>query len=268
MSFSEWKYAFSSVIGTSHVKSGKPCQDSSICDVIQQDNGIPALVAVVSDGAGSAKYSDIGSSLACSLFINEIETFFAKGNKVENLSKKWSLHWLEKFQAQISTKAKEASCSSREFSCTLLVAVITDDAAAFIQIGDGAIIIANESEPDIYNWVFWPMNGEYENTTFFATEKQASERLEFDLHIGRIYELAIISDGLQRLALHYQTQSVHNPFFLTFFFALRELNKGTSKKYTKALSDFLNSNQVNERTDDDKSLILATRRSVPSVMND
>jgi hypothetical protein len=65
---------------------------------------------------------------------------------------------------------------------------------------------------------------------------------------------------LQRLALVYESKSAHNPFFLPMFSVLRKTAPDNLDSLSDQLAKFLNSPEVNERTDDDKSLILATRR--------
>ena len=55
-----WRVASASARGTSHIKTGKPCQDSVYHSVTSGG----ALIAAVSDGAGSAARSEIGSALA------------------------------------------------------------------------------------------------------------------------------------------------------------------------------------------------------------
>ena len=109
-------------------------------------------------------------------------------------------------------------------------------------------------------WEFWPQQGEYENTTYFATQKSAKTFLQHRLYVDRFFEeVAVFTDGLQRLALHYQTQTAYAPFFRPFFSVLRRLETEHDDRYDESLHAFLNSNRVNERTDDDKTLILATR---------
>ena len=72
-------------------------------------------------------------------------------------------------------------------------------------------------------------------------------------------ELALLTDGLQMLALRFADKSVHGPFFLPMFQALRAAESASALQ--TPLRDFLNSPAVNRRTDDDKTLILATRHS-------
>ncbi len=52
-----WKVIGESVIGSSHVQSGKTCEDASLYKVVQLDNDDEALICFASDGAGSAKYA-------------------------------------------------------------------------------------------------------------------------------------------------------------------------------------------------------------------
>lgn len=255
---SKWKYAFASVKGTSHEKSGLPCQDASLCEILKDKNGRDVLVAVASDGAGSALHSNQGSSLICSLFMDELKVVFAAGLGIENVTENFIKNWLGYFQKEITLIAEGISCTSREFACTFLCAIISDEYEVFAQIGDGAIVVANEI--DLYSWVFWPQQGEYENTTFFATDARATEWLQYESRKGTTcFEVALFSDGLQKLALHYQTQSAHSPFFRPFFSALRLQEQPINETYVHSLVSFLESPSVNERTDDDKTLILATK---------
>ncbi|MDF2653264.1 MAG: protein phosphatase protein [Paenibacillus sp.] len=256
-----WRYATVSEQGTSHLKSGKACQDSSLCVLLKDKNGLDVLVAVVSDGAGSAKCSDQGSQLLCALFVDEMKAYLETGNEVKSLTKEFYYEWLDSFQQEVQIRAEEYGLSPRDYACTFLSAVITENCAVFAQIGDGAIVVASPDDAD-YLWVFWPQQGEYENTTFFAVDRRSKEIMEFEIRLdGLCDEVAIFTDGLQRMALHYQSQSAYAPFFRPFFKVLRSQEESVSEKYIQSLKLFLQSREVNDRTDDDKTLLLATRRS-------
>jgi hypothetical protein len=62
--------------------------------------------------------------------------------------------------------------------------------------------------------------------------------------------------------LHFQSQAAHAPFFRPMFAPMRRAPEGFSQKLSSALEAFFNSQQVSNRTDDDKTLILATRRVI------
>ncbi len=257
-----WKYANASVRGTSHAKTDKPCQDFSLCRTFAASGAQEVLLAAASDGAGSASRSEEGSELACTMFADALERHFGRGGRIEQLTREFCEAWLSRFQRAIRARAAKAGCRSREFACTFLAAVVSGDTAVFIQIGDGAIVFS-EKEDD-YMWAFWPQQGEYENMTYFATQSSAKKVLQHSLHAGRQYgEIAVFTDGLQRLALHYQTRSAHAPFFRPFFSVLRRLEAADQSRYGDSLHAFLDSGRVNERTDDDKTLVLASRLAPP-----
>jgi hypothetical protein len=144
----------------------------------------------------------------------------------------------------------------REFACTLLTAIVAPRHAAFAQVGDGAIVVWRENA---YQTVFWPQTGEYANTTYFLTNPDYEDRLEFRILEEEVEELALFTDGLQMLALHYQSRTVHGPFFAPMFQALHRA--ANAEELDGPLVRFLTSRAVNDRTDDDKTLILATRRA-------
>ena len=72
-------------------------------------------------------------------------------------------------------------------------------------------------------------------------------------------EVAVLTDGLQKLALHYQSQTAHTPFFRPIFAWLRQAPDDYAEKFASSLAGYLDSPKVNECTDDDKTLVLATR---------
>jgi hypothetical protein len=256
----EWRHAFASVAGTSHEKLGLPCQDASDCRVLEASNGDQHLVAVVSDGAGSAKRAEVGAQLACSLLIDEIVTLFECGGAVQEITRPFMQSWLDRFQSEVLVRAEAEGLRPRDFACTLVAAVVGTDSAVFVQIGDGAIVVSCRDEPDDYAWIFWPRKGEYENQTIFATDAVAREELAHELVDQRIHEVALFTDGLQRLALHFQSQAAHAPFFRPLFASVRAISDSSWEPLSASLVDFLDSPRVRDRTDDDKSLILASRR--------
>jgi hypothetical protein len=64
------------------------------------------------------------------------------------------------------------------------------------------------------------------------------------------------------LALSYASKSAHQPFFARMFAALRKV--GDREDLVVPLRQFLDSPAVNDRTDDDKTLVLATRGHLAS----
>jgi hypothetical protein len=245
-----------------------PCQDASACQLLCDADGDDVLLAVAADGAGSASMAKDGASLACSLLIEDVASLLEHGGSVKDLTESFVRSWLERFQGEVERFAEANGMRTRDFACTFLAAIVGVEKAAFAQVGDGAIVVSPHSDPDEYSWEFWPQKGEYENQTTFATDQAALLDLEYAFEEHAIDEVALFSDGLQRLALDFQTRTAYQPFFLPMFRALRDIPSESCESAKLSLEKYLQSPQINERTDDDKTLILATRRSVPSARND
>jgi hypothetical protein len=255
-----WKYGFASVAGTSHVKASLPVQDVSRAEVIFDARGEEVLVAVASDGTGSAPHAQLGAALACDLLMSEVRTHFAGAGSWQQLADGFIGSWIEKFQESVISASGQAQSKLSDFACTLLAAVIGRECAVYFQLGDGAMVVTDRDEPDRYAVVCWPQQGEYANTTNFLTDADAAEKVFCELRQGAVDEAALFTDGLQNLVLDYRAQAAHAPFFAPLFAWLQARDAGRSLELAERLTGYLNSEKINARTDDDKTLILATRR--------
>lgn len=238
-----WKLVFGSVKGTSHVHSGQPCQDSCAGSVVGS-----TLFAACADGAGSAELSHLGSGAA-------VERFMERAASLELAPSREQIEdWVDSARARVLEKAAANDTTPRQLACTLLAAIVGENWAAFAQIGDGVIVFDG---PQGYELAFWPDNGEYANTTRFLSEDDYRANLRIEIVERRVTELAILTDGLQMLALDFGQAKVHDPFFTPLF---RTLKSGVDEEALRAsLLEFMDSKRVNDRTDDDKTLLLATR---------
>ncbi len=250
-----WKYGLASVAGTSHNKSAMTCQDSCRAEVFNGPQGEEILLAVASDGAGSAVRANLGSILACDLLVADVKSHFDGGKTWEQLVDDFIHGWIGRFQ---SIAARWAGESPREYACTLLAAVVGREQAAYFQIGDGAIV-ASAGE-DEYRCVCWPQQGEYANSTNFLTDDDAADKIYCEMNTSGIDEVALFTDGIQNLVLDYRTRKAYAPYFASMFAWLRPRRIGYSRELSDSLVEYLNSDRINGRTDDDKTLILATRR--------
>jgi hypothetical protein len=249
-----WKYVGASVIGTSHLKSSAGiCQDSHRCVYI---DGLEALVCVVSDGAGSAARAEEGSDLACDVVVQRARA----ATQVEAYSRDFALSILAQIRETLAESAETAGRLLRDYACTLLVSIAGREKTAFWQLGDGAICFRVRSKEEMH-YAFWPAKGEYANVTEFVTDANAAEELRFDGGDLQLVDLALFSDGLERLALDFKTGEVHSPFFSSLFPYLYHNTEGHLVELEEQMRAFLSSERLNARTDDDKTLILATRES-------
>jgi hypothetical protein len=266
----EWRVAYASVIGTSHENTGLPCQDAGCCRIVSDPEGRRVLIAVACDGAGSASQSLDGATLTIDRFLREFSEATSHLG-LDGITKEFVEDWLSRVRAEIRDRAEIVDLSPREFACTLLGAVVGQDRAAFFQIGDGAIVVSNRAEPDDYGWVFWPQHGEFANQTNFVTQDNAFEVLEFELEERCVDEVAIFTDGVERLVLDLQERTAHAPFFRTLFGWVAKTEAAAVNEEiptSEVMGRYLGSKQINDRTDDDKTLILASRRPAPKETTD
>ncbi len=250
-----WKVIRASAVGTSHSETGQTCQDACYADVIRGAGNQDYLVCLVADGAGSAQEGGAGAQLACHTARASIKASVTR-LRPEPLGEIDVKSWVENVRRVIASTAEESGLAPRDYACTLIGAVVAQHGALFFQIGDGSIVA---SSGNIQGVVFWPDAGPYANMTYFVTDEDALAHLHICISNSRLDELALFSDGLQRLALSFETQTPHIPFFEPMLNVLRKCTPDKCPALDRQLAIFLNSAAINERTDDDKTLVLASR---------
>lgn len=255
-----WRIASASVTGTSHEAAGAPCQDAHQVAVRRATTG-PLLIIAVSDGAGTACAGEVGARTAVSAICEQAEAWFAAGRTLVALDRTAFSDWLCGVREQIAARAEASESDMRDFACTLLVAIIAEEHAAFAQLGDGAMVALTPERE--WSWIFWPQHGPYTNTTHFVTDDEACDRFEFDAGRRRVDEIAVFSDGLEQLVLDLKTRTAHDPFFNRMFPPLRcSTSTSTDHALSEHLAGYLSSPAVRERSNDDVTLVLASRLTV------
>jgi hypothetical protein len=336
---STWRVLGASVIGTSHMKTGRGCDDAHL----YQEEWDGTLLIAVADGAGSARHSAIGADRAVKTAIEHLSAVLNSRtvppttdewptilrtvlrdarNALEELAQDWTLTpsrvksavespgtivvrghtegspFVAPFNTDGVTKTEKSdsktieessgaqnlgevvevatdlraddrtpksgeesktstsveSPSLREFATTLLLACVMKDLVAAVQLGDGAIVIQEAGG----GLLCLPQSsqGEYVNETDFLTDRDYLNRPQYSvIPIETVSGIALLTDGMQMLALKYPENEPHPPFFHGLFtFAAKEDSSEES------LAEFLQSERVNGRTDDDKTLVLAVRQ--------
>lgn len=258
-----WKYFYSSVKGTSHIASNTAKQDNckSLLLTLNDKN---YLVCAVADGAGSAKYSDLSSNFICKLFIAKTKQWLEK-ESLESLTREVITEWFTYFQKVLNRAVSLYKLESiRDFATTLLFAVLSENFNVFVQIGDGIIAAGTENDLDC---VFLPQNGEFINTTHFATESTAQKIFMFKTVENSIERLAMHTDGIEQIAFDFKAQKPFMAFFKPFYLAVEKLeNYGHDETLSKQLGMFLDSDRVNKKTDDDKTLFIASSLRTPVIV--
>jgi hypothetical protein len=261
MESQNWSTAYASVVGSSHKKTGAPCQDAGFCRVVLIPDGHEVLLAVVSDGAGSAIRSEVGSELTVNHFMKVFTNEVQRHGGFEEINKPFVLDFLRVLHNIIEARANEEGLQVKDFACTLVAAIIEADRAIFFQVGDGAIVIS-EVESEEYGWVFWPQHGEFANQTNFIVQENLEEILNFSRIDKRFDRIALFTDGIERLVLDFANNVVHPPALRSIFDWLVQRSEHQREEApSKEFIAYLSSDLITSRTDDDTTLVMATRAS-------
>lgn len=242
-----WRWASASVIGTSHIQNGSRLQDAYAVSEIS--NG--CLFAIVSDGAGSAKFGAFGAWLTCRFLSVRFREWVRKNHELPN--NEGLAIWIDELRDRIFTIATRRSSVPREFAATLAAIVVAPNEAVTLHIGDSAIVGRKGEEWEV---LCWPENGVYAASTYFITD-DPEPRLNIVRHPREHSAFALFSDGVADLALSFLERTAHPQFFDPMIRPVEAaLGKGRLIELSAKLTTFLASPRVCERTDDDKTLIL------------
>ncbi|WP_414574923.1 PP2C family serine/threonine-protein phosphatase [Anabaena sp. CCY 9402-a] len=256
-----WKEIARSATGTSHQSQGIPCQDYGCCRIFND-----VIVGAVADGAGSAKYADVGSKLAVETVIKCFSDINEYPENQEELEPNFSQPMCQAEAAKLFTKivngviqelnkqASKEDYSINDLACTLLVFVATPHWLAAMQIGDGFIVVRPEKSEE-YQLLFHPDKGEFANETTFITSNNSLQEMQVKVIPGEQAFICASTDGLEKVAIRLNDWTPFPPFFKPFEEYLQETSN--PKKNYEYVDVFLNSERLNSRTDDDKTLLLS-----------
>ena len=253
-----WHVVGASVAGTSHQQTGKECEDAH--DYRYHSN---LLLLAAADGAGSASQAKAGSTTAIEAVLSAAERILLQQREPEH-EDEWRSVLTLVLQAGREALVKLATGGSspaeqrpsetlplREFATTLLLVIATVHWVAVAQVGDGAIVIQHGDGR--LESLTPPEVREYINETHFLTDDDYLIQTEYTiLSRAGLQGIALLTDGLQRVAMKLPENIPHTPFFIPLFkFAAKPDAKEAE------LRKFLEAERINARTDDDKTLLLA-----------
>lgn len=242
-----------SVVGVSHERNAMPCQDTfGYCHLPTGE-----LVVAVADGAGSAPLAQAGAQMIVEGALAAIATQWAcyrPGSR-----KAWHdlvYYAFHTAQQGVLAHAMQADQPPRTYAATLLLAIISHDLVACGLVGDCAIIVATDAG-DLQS-LCQAQRGPYANSTYFATHHDLKQYLDVQLWEGSAQHVALLTDGLLNLALNIEQNQPYAPFFAPLFAFATEVGHTLEDEAVavQALTTFLNSDRVNQRTHDDKTLVL------------
>src|ERR1700761_9102920 len=158
-----WRAHTATALGAGHRKAGTPNQDAVSHATVVRPDGSTLLAVAVADGHGDARHfrSERGSAMAVTAGIGAVMNWSAAA-RAEPLAARRSVEsvltpavvtqWNAAGAMDLATDpltepeetllARLARTPSTTYGSTLLLAILTDEAAIFAQIGDGDIIAA------------------------------------------------------------------------------------------------------------------------------
>jgi hypothetical protein len=250
-----WKFATSTVTGKAHTDRGEAGQDYHKAGTVSLA-GCEFFIGISADGAGSTTDGGRGAEIACETTYASILATLRESGGVPQITDLDIRGWITASRTAIDAEARGQNKRTRDFACTILCSIAGDNGAVFFQIGDGAIVTGSGQD---YETIFWPEQGEYANTTYFVTEEQYLDNLHIRHAPAPPREIAIFTDGLQNLVLSFAQKKAHDGFFRPLFGAMERFPENPFSDFSGILQSFLCRDEINERSDDDKTLILAVR---------
>ena len=248
-----WKHLSLSVTGKSHSDRNEPGQDYCRTGVLRfSDHDF--FIGFVADGAGSTTHGGVGAEITCETLYLRILSVIREGGNISSITDDDIRAWVTTSREAIATRAQGDRKRIKDYACTLIGVVATSDHALYFQIGDGCIVTGDGAG---YRTIFWPEQGEYANTTYFISDDAFLAHIKIERHERSPSEIALFTDGLQNLVLSFSTRTVHDGFFRPLFAALRKNPDNAFADLTTYLTALLSRDDVNARSDDDKTLILA-----------
>ncbi len=252
-----WRWAGACAIGTFHIKSGLECQDRAACRTIETASG-RVIVAVVSDGAGSAQEAASGASIVCTEFHRKVDAYLRGGGTLPHIDTECVADWIDSIRDKIGVAANVAGLHPRDYAATLIALLADNDRGVVVHVGDGAATV-RDRETQEWSVPSWPFHGEYASMTRFMID---DPQPQFEIvHVGSsIDRFAIFSDGIENLVLDQRKKSAPAPFFERLLHPVASWEgQGRSRELSKHLRKYLDGETICAETDDDKSLILGAR---------
>jgi hypothetical protein len=228
-------------------------QDAKRCFAVDDTS----LLIVVADGAGSAAFGGEGAAIVCRTIATSARILLASGPDIPADEVVWS--WIDECRDRISVSAAKRDSSPRQFATTVVLVLATQAGLLTAHVGDGAAVGRHCGDRQ-WSVLSQPAHGEYASATFFVTD-DPEPQLRISRHQPDYDAIAVFSDGIENLVLDYRTGEASPAFFDPM---ARPLDNspiiGRDHGLSRNLAAFLDSNRVNELTDDDKTLVLAARK--------
>ncbi len=164
----EWVLVGASVKGNGHIQSNMPCQDNHKYESLGNGWGI----AVVSDGAGSAEHSEIGSKVVAERSVFHFKNLIEKEGWMESNVLPTDIEWLQKsyytlknIRNEVELVAQKNNVELKSLSATCLVVIYSPIGLLAVHVGDGRM--GYKSASGEWRAMMTPHKGDEANQTIF-----------------------------------------------------------------------------------------------------
>ena len=243
----KWSITGAAVQGRSHIKSGIVCQDKIY---YLEKNGIFSMV--LCDGAGSARYSQVSAEAVSKLVAENFIINFDKYYENENANdvKNILLNSILELLGEIS---EENKYDIKDLACTLLAVAIKNEKKLVLHLGDGVIGYVKNNKLNVLSS---PENSEFANMTVFVTSENAVNKIKlYKVFDDEIENFVMMSDGAGDSLYSKNENKLANILYKWFNFNSIYKNSIMNEKL-----NFVFEKVIKEKTFDDCSIILASRR--------
>jgi serine/threonine protein phosphatase PrpC len=253
-----------SLQGTSHKANDTVCQDSSHIQILK--NGW--AVAVVADGLGSAKYSDVGAYLAVNTVVEHITAHCPDKWNIKKITSVLKEAYNKAWDS-IVKKASEARGEIGDYDTTMTTAVYDGNQLVYAHVGDGGIITL--SKKGDFSMLTNPQKGEEFNT---VSPLRSKEKWVFGSSDVEICAFAMFTDGIYDVVCPWLLAKREQPVYVNYIrpFIDRNLLKANNmkdfEKIRKEVRAFLNSEYTANITDDKTIATVINLDILPAVKPD
>lgn len=208
------------------------------------------FVAVVADGAGSAKHAKIGARIICETIVDLLSNAHEHNIKksiafaIEVARDKLKRHRLNKSKTEAGIE---------DFAATVVGLIHHKNKGIFFHIGDGVGIAFNND--DYENFVITkPKNGFFSCETYFYTMKDWKENLRFT-EFKNLNTFILMTDGVTNFSFSKDFNNIEEKFLSPINEFLN--NEPIKSKAVKALKKTLGNPKAEKINPDDKTMLWA-----------
>ena len=231
-----FKIIAASATGQTHLANNKPCEDSFF--YLSDEKRV---VAIVADGAGSAKKALVGATFVARRIAEII--FEQKGFPLhKDISSA-----ANSVRNELTHIAELEGNKLRDYHTTIVGVVMEKEKGTFFHIGDGAAIAFSKTEPIISK----PENGTFLSQTCFITSDDWLERLRFT-DFNSTENVILATDGASPFLLTNNNSHTIDAFILPL---IDFFHKNSPEAVSNSLLRTLESSGAGMVSRDDKTIV-------------